>query len=313
MRQRRSQYDVTNRIKVTDTRSVTEAVREIYAKRFPGRSPRWIDKVFGDFDALFNGQYRDFHGCDTRYHDIQHSLDVTLAMTRLLAGHDHAHARDRVFGADRWRLGIITALFHDSGYFRHKQDRRHTHGAEYTKIHVTRSGRFLHEYLSEMGLEDDAQRARRLVHYTGYEIPLQKIRLHRIKDKNLGRLLGTADLLAQIADRCYLEKCRDYLFEEFELGGLTKRINGSGKVEVIYASPEDLLRKTPEFIEFVRERLEQELGGVYRHITDYFGSNNPYLSEIELNLKHLHRMLNSGDFAPLRRRTPYLDRSPSNQ
>ena len=35
----------------------------------------------------------------------------------------------------------------------------------------------------------------------------------------VGHLLGTADMIAQIADRCYLEKCRDRLYAEFVLGG----------------------------------------------------------------------------------------------
>jgi hypothetical protein len=38
--------------------------------------------------------------------------------------------------------------------------------------------------------------------------------------RRLGNMLGTADIIAQMADRCYLEKCRDRLFPEFVAGGL---------------------------------------------------------------------------------------------
>ena len=44
--------------------------------------------------------------------------------------------------------------------------------------------------------------------------------------------MATADLLAQMADRCYLEKCRDLLYPEFELAGLTRRRNPDGSVTV---------------------------------------------------------------------------------
>ena len=40
------------------------------------------------------------------------------------------------------------------------------------------------------------------------------------RDIKLGHLLGTADMIAQMADRCYLEKCRDRLYPEFVLGGV---------------------------------------------------------------------------------------------
>ncbi len=49
----------------------------------------------------------------------------------------------------------------------------------------------------------------RIVHFTGYEIKLDQIQLTDPRDRKLGHLLGTADLIAQMADRCYLEKCRD--------------------------------------------------------------------------------------------------------
>ena len=40
------------------------------------------------------------------------------------------------------------------------------------------------------------------------------------RDITVGHLLGTADMIAQMADRCYLEKCRDRLYAEFVLGGV---------------------------------------------------------------------------------------------
>ena len=42
------------------------------------------------------------------------------------------------------------------------------------------------------------------------------------QERCLGSLLGTADLMAQLADVDYLRKCRDHLYEEFELGGIAR-------------------------------------------------------------------------------------------
>src|SRR3546814_17577574 len=62
----------------------------------------------------------------------------------------------------------------------------------------------------------------------------------------LGFLLGSADVLAQTSDRCYLEKCRDFLFREFALCGLAGDPRPGGPTP-IYASAEQLLAKTVAF------------------------------------------------------------------
>ena len=59
-----------------------------------------------------------------------------------------------------------------------------------------------------------------IVHFTGYELDLDMIELDDPRDIICGHLIGTADMIAQMADRCYLEKCRDRLYKEFVLGGV---------------------------------------------------------------------------------------------
>ena len=44
----------------------------------------WL--AFYDFERLFTGRYPGYLGCDTTYHDMQHTLDMTLALARLVAG-----------------------------------------------------------------------------------------------------------------------------------------------------------------------------------------------------------------------------------
>jgi len=85
------------------------------------------------------------------------------------------------------------------------------------------------------------------VHYTGYEIALDRIPVRGAKDKRIGFMLGTADLLSQLSDRCYPEKCFKFLYHEFETAGIAgPSIQGVRKP--IYASPEDLMQKTPGFV-----------------------------------------------------------------
>ena len=120
-----------------------------------------------------------------------------------------------------------------------------------------------------------------------------------------GHLLGTADMIAQMADRCYLEKCRDRLYAEFVLGGVALPTSDNGQTQVRYASGLDLLRQTPQFIEDVRsKRLDGQFGGAYRHLEILYGGRNPYMDAIDQNLKFLRRVLRSENWRLLRRRPP---------
>jgi hypothetical protein len=155
---------------------------------------------------------------------MQHTLDMTLALARLIAGYERSVEASERLGPERARMAIITALFHDSGYIRHKErDGDFINGAEFTLYHVTRSANFLRRYLPELGLAKDAGVASMIVHFTGYEVDLDDIELDDPRDVICGHLLGTADMIAQMADRCYLEKCRDRLYKEFVVGGVCCR------------------------------------------------------------------------------------------
>jgi hypothetical protein len=147
--------------------------------------------------------------------------------------------------------------------------------------------------------------ATRIVHFTGYEIKLSQIQLADARDRKLGHLLGTADLIAQMADRCYLEKCRDRLYPEFVLGGIAAATATDGTLQVRYSSGVDLLRQTPDFVRETRvARLEGEFEHAYRYLEPLFGGKNPYLEAIERNLGYLARVLRSERWPMLRRNPP---------
>jgi hypothetical protein len=277
-------------------------VRDVFHDLYPGSSFDTVWLAFHDFERFFSGQEPDYHAVDTTYHDIQHTLDMTLALARLIAGHDRSVAPKDRLGAERASLGLITALFHDSGYLRHREaDRDSTSGAEFTLSHVSRGASFLARYLPRIGLEDFSPVATRIIHFTGYEIDLDKIELDDPRDSVVGHLIGTADLIAQLADRCYLEKCRDRLFPEFILGGVAIEQASSGTM-VRYRSGRDLLTQTLKYYQdHARRRLEHNFNRAYRYIEPNFEGANPYLAFIEKNLSYLGQILRTSEWEKLRR------------
>jgi hypothetical protein len=305
MRNRRSEYDIKDDVQLTNADSVRDAVCDIFDSAFTQYNKTAIAHAFEDCDRLFEGDYPTYLACDTLYHDKQHSMDMTLALARLIDGHNRSVAREERIDAERAVVAIITALYHDSGYIRHEHDHHHFNGAEYTPIHVSRSADFLKRYLHKLDLGEYAQLAANMVHYTGYEIAPGHIRLPDRKWHRIGHMLGTADLIAQMSDRCYLEKCRDRLFPEFVLGGLAVSVDENGNEKVIYESGEDLLAKTPGFFEHeVEKRLNNVFHKAYKYEEVHFDGERHYLNGLGKNQVYLKKVLAAGDFGLLRRVPP---------
>jgi hypothetical protein len=121
----------------------------------------------------------------------------------------------------------------------------------------------------------------------------------------LGHLLGTADMVAQLADRCYLEKCRDRLYPEFVLGGVAAAPRSDGTMQVRYSSGLDLLRQTPTFVRETRtQRLDGEFEQAYQYLEPLFAGANPYLDAIDRNMDYLQRILRAERWRMLRRKPP---------
>ena len=305
MRHRRADYDIKDEVHLTDTDDVRDAICTIFSSSFTQFNKTVLTRAFEDCDRLFEGDYPTYLPCDTLYHDKQHTMDMTLALARLIDGHDRSVAKDKQIGADRTVIAIITALYHDSGYIRHEHDHHHFNGAEYTTIHVTRSADFLKRYLHKLDLGELSQIAANMVHYTGYEVAPVNIRLPDAKWHRIGHMLGTADLIAQMSDRCYLEKCRDRLFPEFVLGGLSVSTDKDGIEKVIYKSGEDLLSKTPLFYEYeVEKRLNCLFDKAYEYETVHFDGERHYIHGLGKNQAYLKKVLKAGDFSMLRRKLP---------
>lgn len=304
---RRNDYDVSNTVQVSSPVSVRNAVYELFSETFPGMSYDKLWLAFYDFERLFTGRYPGYTGCDTTYHDMQHTLDMTLAVARLIVGYERSVESTDRLGAQRAQMAIVTSLFHDSGYIRHEvRDKNFSNGAEFTLYHVSRSADFLRRYLPGLGMAMDVGVSSMIVHFTGYELDLDQIELDDPRDIISGHLIGTADLIAQMADRCYLEKCRDRLYMEFVVGGVAVENAKPGEYMIRYKSGEDLLRKTPGFYQQVtRDRLNSKFNRVYRYAEVLYSGQNPYIDAIRNNITHLVRVLKSNDWSILRREPAY--------
>jgi len=304
---RRSDFDVTNTVQVSSPQAVLEAVQSLYRPTWPELELAPLTEAFKHFERLFAGEIPGYFGVDTVYHDRQHTLDITLALARLIVGHERTQPEPARLGSDRAIIGLIVGLFHDVGYLRRTDDIESRNGAEFTRTHVSRGARFLEDYLPALGLEAWVPVASEIIHFTGYEVPFAQIeaKVTDPRDVMLGHLLGTADMMAQIADRCYLEKCRDRLYAEFVLGGVALPVAANGGRQVKYASGLDLLRQTPDFVAEVRtKRLDGEFHSAYRFVEALYGGRNPYLESIDRNMEYLRQILRSENWRLLRRSPP---------
>ncbi|MCH7636404.1 MAG: hypothetical protein IIA12_01880 [Proteobacteria bacterium] len=87
---RRNDYDVTNTVQVSNPVAVRRAVHDLFRQSFPGAAFDKLWLAFYDFERLFTGRFPGYRGCDTTYHDVQHTLDMTLALARLVAGYERS-------------------------------------------------------------------------------------------------------------------------------------------------------------------------------------------------------------------------------
>jgi hypothetical protein len=304
---RHKNFDVSNTVDTTDPAGVNEAVDEIFLDLYPSASTRQLDDCFVEVARLYRGEHPDFRACDTPYHNLQHIMEVSLAMARLMNGYETVRDHEHNLGPRLFSFGVITALLHDVGYLRHVKDTRSQNGAEYTQVHVSRSASFIERYMTRVGMEDLAPIGKAIVHFTGYERPVERIRTSGPIYLMLGHMLGTADIMAQMSDRCYLEKCRDRLFREFVYGGLAANGVKSHYDASLFTSAEDLLFKTPRFYTTALTRLNEKLGRVHRYLQQYFRGQHVYLEEMEKNKQHASKVAEERDLSLLRRVPPPAD------
>lgn len=235
--------------------AVLEEVKNIFINSYPVAEFGPVRQVFADFIRLYDGKYPGYHACNTNYHDKMHITDALLAMARLIDGHNAGPKKLPVRVA---RLGLIAAIFHDAGFIKSVHDSKGT-GAKYTLTHVDRSIHFVRAYFRKHGFPaKDAAAVAGMILCTELSQPVEKVRFNSPGEKQAALMLGAADLLGQMASRCYLERLL-VLYREFREG----HVKG-------YSSELELLRKTLDFSKYIDKRLAVTLRGVERCARGHF-------------------------------------------
>lgn len=279
-----SQDYPTSRLSITSPADDSGVLAEIDSlSRANGYGPAspLINRIHSDALRLFAGKYPGYQACSTPYHDREHTLGVVLTAARLAHGYSVSVV---TLPAETFVTAIIGAYFHDIGLLLQDGEAGGT-GAKYTIGHEARSMRFASSYLKDAGCSAAfIARVSNVIECTCLATTPANISFQDRSTRTAGCIVGTADLLAQIADRRYLEKL-PLLVEEFTEAGI------SG-----YDSPISIFQKTQGFYsQIVVPRLENDFGDIKRFMRGYFKdrhgiAHNLYEQSIEKNLRHLQEL-----------------------
>jgi len=265
--------------------AVEKEVQAVYRAMFPQGNASFVPTAFGWVKDCFAGGYKDYQASDARYHDLEHTLQGTLCMARLLHGRHLADARPTITQR-MFELGLLAILLHDTGYLKKKNDTGGT-GAKYTFTHVTRSVGFAEEFLAEKGLPiKEILSVQNMIRCTGVNADLTRIPFQGELEKIIGFALGTADLLGQMAAEDYVDKL-PILYSEF--AEAVRYTKDRSHFIAAFSSAADLMQRTPMFWDkYVQRKMERDFGGLYRFLNDPYPSGpNSYLERIEANMARL--------------------------
>lgn len=266
---------------IKEASAIDREVRVIVTTMFPSFDFSRYSSVFADVEALFSGAMPGFHGCDTAYHDWNHTLGTLLATARLMHG---VHVERHQLSARIVEMGLIAALFHDVGYIRRNGEGEGT-GARFTRSHVMRGIDVLEFYSDKHGWPvEDFLDMECMLKCTDPAFAPDTIVFTNLETMLAGHVLGTADMVSQMADDIYLEKL-PLLFEEFSEAGITE-----------FTSEYDLFLKTMGFYSFMKIKMESRLSDVIScmsaHFRDRHGFERDLYSEaIARNMNYLSSIL----------------------
>jgi hypothetical protein len=186
---------------------------------------------------------------DALYHNIEHSMLVTLVGHDILIG----RALQRSVTASDYANFILACLTHDIGYVRGvvvgDQDGSFiadvtgrtvrlpigASDAALAPYHVDRSKLFVIERFD--GIDGvDAHRIARAVEYTRFPYLPPQEEADDLNEEE-GYLLRAADLIGQLGDPSYIRKA-NALFYEFEETGMNKSLGCDTPADIVYKYPQ---------------------------------------------------------------------------
>lgn len=228
---------------------------------------------------------------DALYHNIEHTMLVTLVGHDILVG----RALARATTADDYANFIMACLAHDIGYVRgvvqgDEDDAfvadlsgRKVHlpvgssDAALAPYHVDRSKLFVIERLDAVE-EVDAARIARAIEYTRFPYATSPNDGDDLNEEE-GLLLRAADLIGQLGDPNYMRKS-NALFYEFEEIGLNKTLG--------YATPADIVYRFPQFY-WTNVAPQIQLAIRYLNVTS---SGRQWIANLHSNVFRAEREVN---------------------
>ncbi len=240
-----------------------------------------LQKGCAELQRLFNGGFPNFQPVDTPYHDLEHTLQVTLCLARLLK---NAIKRDRFISSELFERALVAAFFHDVGYFKKEGDKEGT-GAKYTAHHELRGALMAATYLYQKNwAAPRIYSIQRLILSTSPDRAIRAILFADEDEAFLGAALCSADLLAQMSDPRYLKRL-PLLYAEFQESDAFLEVPHTCRS---FPTLEALLDHTALFWDQVlNKRLIEDCQSVYRYLEEPLMGINPYIRAIEAHLKVL--------------------------
>lgn len=241
--------------------------------------------VYEDIVLLFKGDYPGYRASNTRYHNLEHTTMVALGTARLI----HGCTEIMDFTPDSILTGLLAALYHDVGLIQTTADRSGT-GAKYTIGHENRSISFMRHNMKKKSFPEwQMEDCEAMIQCTNIHTTPADIDFRNDEIQYMAMIVGSADLLSQIADRKYLEKLT-LLFKEFEEAGIPG-----------FHSEAELIEKTEDFYDNIaRYRLVDALGNVSSNMHYHFRARwnidrDLYADAIENNIGYLRSIVAWGN------------------
>ena len=240
-----------------------------------------VENAFRFTRELYEGNMPGYKACNTPYHNYRHITDTFLAMVRLLHG---AQLSGEKFNERHIVLGVISALMHDTGLIQEAHDSEGT-GAKFTQDHVKLSMDFMEQHAASLNLDDqEVADLRDMILCTDLVADIPAIKFSSPQVELLGKMLATADLIAQMADRTYLEKLL-FLYHEFREAKM-----GDFKNEI------DFLHQTLNFYEISNQRFAKILDDTSRYMVPHFKErwnvdSNLYVESLNRQRTFLEKIL----------------------
>ncbi len=264
--------DLSRLVNVMDELALRDEVHGIIGAVYPGFDFKRLDKTYANIINLYNGMHSGYLKSDNPYHDLEHTMMVFLAKARLLHGYQTVHGDDpeNSISAEGALMGLEGALFHESGMVLSIDERGGT-GAKFRDTHEKRGIEFTREYKKKhdniygnerseekAGAERELKFLTNVLRGTDLDQKPDDIRFSTYEEEVVSKMLGTADLLGQMSDPNYIFKL-PYLYLEFIEAGITG-----------FEGPVELIAKHGEFHDEMFRRMDNDLGGMRRHMRIHF-------------------------------------------